>query len=729
VLAAAAFAAYANSFAVPLVFDDEHSIRDNATIRQIWPLGRVLAPPDASGVRGRPILNLSFAVSYRLSALEPWGHHAVNLAIHGLAALVLFGLVRRTLLVESLRPDLGAASYFLALAVALLWTLHPLQTESVTYLVQRGESLMGLFYLLTLYCAVRAIGTGSNRGWTAAAIAACALGMGTKEVMASAPIMVLVYDRLLLSGAFSRAVKRNRGLYLGLAATWIVLGWLFAITPHASSIGMKFGDLTPLDYLRTQSSVILHYLRLSLWPSDLSFYYLWPVSRDWPDYGPAMGIVAAIAGGSFMAWRRHPAVCVAGAWFFLILAPTSSIVPIRTEIAAEHRMYLPLASVIALVVTCGFSCWRRLEIGAGIGRIVGNTLLGVVVLAAAITLGVLTRQRNEDYRDPAALWSGCIRRDPQNLVAMVNLGVTLQQRGDLDAAIGWYERAIERMPALGSRIYPADPSDVHNNLGFCLYRKGRTTEGMARCREALRIRPDHAGAMTNIGIALAEQGRLEEAVAQYRRALELRPDQVEARYNLGLALARQGRLAEATENFAAAARARPWFGDAHHNLGVALARMGRLEEAAEEYAQALREHGDAVAARLGLADVLGRLGRTVEAEAQYRAVLQARPETPAVQNNLAWLLATSRDVRARDGGEAVRLALEACASTRWENAQYIDTLAAAHAETGNFAAAIAMGEKAVSVAVVNKEAELAAAIRGRVEQYRRGRAHREGSNS
>ena len=224
-LACVALVAYQNSFSVPLIFDDLPAIRDNPTIRQ---LGSALSPPHGSGlpVDGRPVVNLTLAINYAFGGLEVRGYHLVNLAIHLAAALVLFGIVRRTLRQPAWRQRYQDAALPLAFMSAALWAVHPLQTEAVTYVVQRAESLMGLLYLLTLYGFIRSADPGASRGWPILAIASCGLGMASKEVMVSAPLMVLLYDRTFVAGSFREAWRQRRGLYAGLAASWLLLGWL-----------------------------------------------------------------------------------------------------------------------------------------------------------------------------------------------------------------------------------------------------------------------------------------------------------------------------------------------------------------------------------------------------------------------------------------------------------------------------------------------------------------------
>ncbi len=276
------------------VLDDERAIVRNQTIRTLWPLTVPLSPPSESTVAGRPVANLSFALSYAMGAgpaqasagphrrLPCWRlptprpFHAGNLFIHLAAALALFGVVRRTLLSPRLRERFGAAAPWIAAAVAALWVVHPLQTAAVTYVVQRVESLMGLFYLLTLYCAIRAGAGARARWWAAAAVASCAAGMATKETMVTAPIVVALWDWLFGTRPDGQPSRVRWGLIGSLAATWVLLGFLVSQQFRGPSI-----DLAPLTiwlYVRTQAEVVVHYLRLAFFPSPLVFFYDWPLT-------------------------------------------------------------------------------------------------------------------------------------------------------------------------------------------------------------------------------------------------------------------------------------------------------------------------------------------------------------------------------------------------------------------------------------------------------------------
>ncbi len=208
-------AVYSNSLSGEFVFDDIGAIKDNPTIRNLWPLGPVLSPPPGTTSGGRPLLNFSFALNYALGGLNVWGYHAVNLAIHLANALLLFGVLRRSFALPALREKFGGGAVGLSFAIALLWAVHPLQTESVTYIVQRAESLVALFYLLVLFCVIRGAGSARPAGWYAGAIAACLLGMSAKEVMVTAPAVVLLYAGASWRGRSGRRCRSDGGCTRG----------------------------------------------------------------------------------------------------------------------------------------------------------------------------------------------------------------------------------------------------------------------------------------------------------------------------------------------------------------------------------------------------------------------------------------------------------------------------------------------------------------------------------
>jgi tetratricopeptide (TPR) repeat protein len=609
VLAAAVIAAYSRTFSVPFLFDDESSVTGNATIRH---LGTALLPPANATVGGRPVLNLSLALNYAVSGTSVWSYHAANLAIHMLAALTLLGIVRRTVGLAG-----GGRSLSIGFFAALLWALHPLLTESVTYVVQRAESLMGLFYLLTLYCVMRGAGSGDpgRRIWYALGVAACALGMATKEVMVSAPLVVFLYDRTFLSGGFRDAWRRRGRLYGSLAATWLVLAASVASTRgRAATVGFSSG-VSVGQYALTELTAVVHYLRLSLWPHPLIFDYGAVLGLPSPWAAASALMLAGLAAATLWALVRRPACGFLGACFFAILAPSSSVVPVVTETVAEHRMYLPLIPVVVLAVLA-IHRWLR-----------SAALPLCVVLAAGLLWG--TWERNGAYRSAEMIWGDTVAKLPMNDRAQYNLGCVLEGiPGRLEDAVACYERAL--------RIRPGN-YDARCNLGKDLASLGRTADAIAQYEEAIRLKPDLAEAHNGIGNAFLSQGRIPEAIGHYEEALRQRPGYVEAHNDLGCALAKvHGREGEAIAQFGEAIRLQPDFAPAHFNLANELNSLGRAAEAVAQYEEAVRlQPGDA-AVHFYLAGALLKIpGRTDEAVAELNEVIRLQPGNDAARRVLA----------------------------------------------------------------------------------------------
>ncbi|MGO8703815.1 MAG: tetratricopeptide repeat protein [Candidatus Brocadiia bacterium] len=555
-------AAYSNSLGGPFIFDDVAAIRKNPTIRSLRS-AEVLIPPGKTTVARRPLTNLSFAVNYAIGKLAVHSYHTGNLLIHLLAALTLFGIVRRTLLLPALRQRFGGASTGLAAAAALIWALHPLQTESVTYVVQRAESLMGICYLLTLYAVIRGASSERPWPWYAGAIAVCALGMGAKEVMATAPIVVLLYDRAFLTGSFRETYHRRGALYLGLAATWAVLGAMMLLGKAAGGAGFGL-DVGPWEYARTQPGVILHYLRLSFWPSSLCFDYSWPIAASALQDLPAALVIAALLAAILWALWRAPALGFFGAWFFLVLAPSSSFLPIATEVAAEHRMYLPLAAPVVVVVLAAYMATEHLSRG----RLV-LVIASLLALCAAAGLGALTYQRNAQYRSEISIWEDTTRKRPENARAWSALGQAYDDASRYDDAI----RVCDRSLAVGAGANLFDTATAYCNRGVACAATGRLSEAIQDYDKAVSFTPDYALAYYNRGLACAAMGRLAEAIEDYDKAIALNPDYAEAHEDRGIAYARAGRADEALRDLDQALRLDPDYAAGYYNRALAFYTM------------------------------------------------------------------------------------------------------------------------------------------------------------
>jgi tetratricopeptide (TPR) repeat protein len=511
-LAAAGIVAYHNAFNGSFLMDDLTAITRNPTIRSLWPPSAVLSPPPNSPVMGRPFVNLSLAVNYAVSGLDARSYHVVNLAIHLLAAIALFGVVRQTLAAPSLPERYRRNAPWIAAAAALLWVVHPLASESVDYTIQRTELLMGLFFLLTLYCGLRGFSARHPGPWHAAALGAFALGLGSKEVVAMAPLVVVAYDWLFWSRSFKELFRRHRGLYVGFGVV-LLLFVLIAGTRLRNTFAAR---MSPWDYALTQSGVIVHYLRLALWPHPLAADYDgWPIATSILSVLPWLSIVLALLALTAWDFARRRKLAFLGVWFFLILAPTSSFRPLVLEVAAERRMYLPLAAVVVLVVLAGEALLRRFRAPSSVAC--------VLVAVVAIALAIATVRRNDAYRNPLAFWSDVVSKRPDN------------PRGRM-------------------------------GLGYYLYKEGRPADALVHLAEAVRTHPENADARYSYGVVLASVGKADESIEHYREAVRIDPQHVRAHFNFARALLSRGRREEAIEELEAALRVNPTFSAARRLL-------------------------------------------------------------------------------------------------------------------------------------------------------------------
>jgi Tfp pilus assembly protein PilF len=609
------------------VFDDKFAIADNPNTKTLWPLTRSMWAPAELPVSGRPIASLTLAINYALAPADArdvmasggpdappgtterflrnvWGYHFMNLALHLLAALTLFGVVRRTLLSDRLRPRLGGPSAALAFVVALVWLVHPLLTDAVTYVTQRTEVLMGLFYLLTLYCAIRAaergVGEARRRWWTGGAILACALGMGSKQTMVTAPFIVVLWDWL-----FAPREQRLRWrLYAGLAGTWVILAALVALERWPHSIGFDREGWTPWTYLLTQTGVIVHYLRLSLVPAPLVLDYDgWPMARSVLDVASYAALLTVLVGATIFAVVRRQPWGFVGAWFFAILAPSSSLLPLASEIAAERRMYGALAGVVVAAVVgahlVGQRLLPRLVADVRSRPVVGAVTAVVLVGGLVITFAGLTNLRNCDYWSEERIWQDAVEKRPDNPRARLNYGVDLS----LSRRYAEAEQQLREAVRLKETSAPA-----HGNLGSVLCSLGRLDEGVSHVERALALDPEYRPAYGNLAEAYGALGRRALAAKYFALAVKMEPDSPFLLSRLGWLLAtspeaavRDGAKAvEASERAVRLTSRQDTM--SLDTLAAAYAETGRFTEAA-----AIAEQTLALAQSRGQSDLLPQL--------------------------------------------------------------------------------------------------------------------------
>ena len=462
-LVLAGLLAYCNSFIGDFHLDDgfwilgleQPPITDNRTLlsASLW-INRWLARP-------APYRIDTLAIA---GGVTPGAYHVVNLAIHLVAALALLGIARFVLRLPQWNGRFAASGDGLAFAIALLWLLHPLHTQAVTYLTQRSESMMGMFYLLAILGLAKACRSNTPRNWYSASILAALLGSASKEVMVTAPFVVAAFDRVFLAPGWLAMFRVRWGYYVALtAASWILPLQTHIIALMGGGVAGLGGEvrLTVWQNLLTQSTVLARYIRLSFWPDALSIEY-----RDWPAYGrlesvlPEALAVAALLAVTAYALIRGRWFGFLGAWFFGILSITSSVVFIIDPVQ-EYRMYLPVAALIAGVVVFGHAVLERTVSDGRTRRRCGCAIVGLVALA----LGTRTFLRNGDYRSPMALWTSNVATRPDNGKNYYQLGYAVELQGKYERAIRLHEKGIER-------AYKKFLPDAEVRLAFLNWWKG-----------------------------------------------------------------------------------------------------------------------------------------------------------------------------------------------------------------------------------------------------------------
>lgn len=649
-------AAYANSFYGAFVFDDFAYFANQPAFENI---------ADFAWLRGnsRPVVYFTLALNHLLSGNDPWSYHLFNLTFHLISALLLLGIIRRTLSLPTLPSYLRKKADFLALLIATGWGIHPVLTMAVTYIWQRCESLAGMFYLLTLYCAARGMSAptsvaitsqvspqNSGRGWRLAAVLAGALAVGSKEIAVTVPLAVWLFDRTFYAGGFLVALKKRAGMYAGLFASWgllLGLGILAAQYHENPGVGFHSKLFSSFDYILTVPGVILQYLVVSLLPSPLCFDPNWAQVRSGAGIALAPNalrnvILSAIAVIFLLAlttWAlvKRPRWGFCAAWFFLTLAPTTSIMPMPDPYL-EYRLYLPLAGIVILLV---IGVWSLAEYAEK--RINGSKkIVSGLFFCVLLWSGVLTFQRNRVYYNAESLWADTLRQRPDNWRAFqqywrqicLRYKKTNALKGstgqvDLDGII----REFKNPPPATSGRVKDDEVYRREVLGFALLQKGEAVAAEKIFAALIKSFPNYAFAHYYYGEACRQQGKDAEALAAYLATLQVKSLYANAFYSSGLIYAKREEIAAAVLAFSETVKIWPKFAPGHYQLGIQKFNQGQYAAARKHFliATKLRPNYTAAWHNLGLTD---------EALHQREAAVRAYQKALATDAN--WLPARER---------------------------------------------------------------------------------------
>lgn len=596
----------------------------------------------------RPILYLTLALTYAVAGWDAWAFHLGNLLLHGINAVVLYGVVVTGLRMRFSDKDRAALCPSLTAAVvALVWSAHPVHVNVVGYVWQRGEALMAFFFLATLYASLRYFSDPSRRIWLLLSASACALGMMTKEVMVGAPLAVLLVDRAFSAGTFRNALRRHWPLHALHAATWILLAVMIRAGMEGFHSSHHLGFSSPFNrwynYILAMPAVHLKYLQIALWPQTLCFDWNIPLRSSLSSAAPYILVSGALLAGVLWLLWKHPAWGTPAVIYLLLLAPTSSIMPMPDPLV-EYRLYLPLAMLTTMAV-CSVAWWLQSR----------KRLATVLVLVAILALSARTRLHYKTFSSGYALWRSTLRIRPDNWRAMKNTWATAQQEGRIQDMLREATQEVKTNPRPDSLLLLGQAALMENKPEEALSHLTRALEippptaqvlielGQAHealhnydlaetaYREALRIKPLHPDARLGIARAHLRRGEFDAVLQQCRKALEVWPKYPPTLILMGNVYLQKGNLDKALTCLESALDLDPDNISARLNLARIRHRMGDHAIAAKVYEQIIESNPEMLLARLEFGRVLESMSRTEEALEQYRRVLQQAPGHPVAE--------------------------------------------------------------------------------------------------
>ncbi len=583
--------------------------------------------------KARVIPMITFALDNYFGSGNIVQYHLTNIAVHLLCTVAIFLFIRALLVTkvgaEPLRY-LSAAGF--SLIATGLWALNPVQTNSVTYLVQRMTSIATLFYIssLVLYLYGRLARSSWQRHilLMSAAITAI-LAFLSKQNSFTLPVALLMVEFYFLSpgslGRIVKAMKKSQWFFI-ILLTLLLLPLLVRYLQGILN-GYNVMNFTLEQRLLTELRVVVFYISLLLLPlpSRLNLEHDFPLSVSFfspPTTLLSLILLLALFIIGAKTKRSHPLISFGIMWFFLNLLIESTIVPL--EIIYEHRLYLP--SVGFFIVMISAFDFAAGSLSSRYPRQITKKLLVYAVVLFLPLSSILTIYRNNDWLDALTFYTDCVTKSPNKARPNNALGSAYAEKGDIDNAIKHYQIAIDLNPSY---------ADAYNNLGLAYAEKGDMDNAIKHYQIAIDLDPYYANAYNNLGHLYGEMGLIEKAIEYYQQALQLRPDMPEPYNNLGVAYDRKGMVEKAIEAFQQSLKLKPIDPGVHNNLGSAYEKIGSLDKAIKEYREALRLRPDYAQAYNKLGIVYGKMGLADESIKHLLMALQLDPENPGYHNNIA----------------------------------------------------------------------------------------------
>jgi tetratricopeptide (TPR) repeat protein len=563
VLAFISFSIYSNTIDSPFVFDDTKTILNDPGIRLTKLTFGNIIKSGFEDSKTRPIALISFALNYYYHQYDPAGYHIVNIIIHILTGYFLYLFIATTLMIPSLRSqhDHPALIAFLA---SLIWLVHPVQTQSVTYIVQRMNSMASMLFILSFWFYVkgRLVEVGRTKWlWFTGSALFWLVSLGCKQITLMLPFLIILYEWYFLQNLSKDWFKRSLKLALGIGVLCVLVALIYTDFNPSEKFShlndFSNNEFTITQRTLTQPRVVIYYLSLLIYPhpSRLNLDYDFPLSYSLTNPITTLPALIIIIGllilGLYLA-KNNRLISFCIFWFFGNLVIESSVIPLA--IIYEHRLYLPsmLVSLMTVILVYRYIKFKWLSVG--------------IICAFAILCSFWTFERNNVWQNRLTLWTDCVIKSPNKARPHSNLGRVLAERGRTDEGI------VHLVEAL--RIKP-DYAVAHNNLGTVMEKQRRFREAIHHYSEAVRIFPQFANAHYNLGVIFHRQGRLNKAMQHYSETLKVEKNHAKAHNNIGAVFQSQGKLREAIWHFSEALRIEPDYLEAHNNLKHALTLKGK----------------------------------------------------------------------------------------------------------------------------------------------------------
>ena len=626
------FSIYSNTFNSPFVLDDLRKIEENPHIRVNQPSLPEIVTAGIQSSKARSIAFMTLALNHSLHQYDVFGYHLFNISIHVLTGFILYLFLKATFSIPIVQ-DRYKHTDLIAFFAALIWLVHPIQTQSVTYIVQRANSLAAMFFILSILFYAYARLTENNQKkwlWLIASVVTWLLSLGCKQITAILPLFVFLYEWYFFQDLSKEWLKRSLKYLLIIGAFLMLLFLIYTDFSPWEKIQSLHDyarhEFTITQRLLTQFRVVIYYISLIFFPlpSRLNLDYDFVLSQSLIDPISTLLSMVAIVGLialTFYLAKKDRLISFCVLWFFGNHLIESSILPLA--IIFEHRNYLPSMMVILIPVVLAYRHIKPDWIKIGL------------LSALVVGLSVWTYQRNRVWENKITLWSDVVKKSPGKARPHFNLGAAFSEQKRDEEAIPQYQRALEISPKL------AEP---HINLGEALERQGKIEEAAEYYRAALKIEPDLAEAHNNMGAILEKQGRTEEAIQYYQNALKIRPHYASAHFGLANALVEKGKVEEGIRHYYLAIRFKPAYAVAYSNLGNIFLNSGENEKAIEHYIAALQIDPNMVEAHSNLGIALMQEGKIEAAISQFQKAIQLNPDFITAENNLKRALAIRKEL-------------------------------------------------------------------------------------